>query len=232
MPSSISDLAKKYQTTEQNVRREYCQHLFLTYFYQQPEADKICFKGGTALRLIFGSPRFSEDLDFDFNILRIKDLEKMLVEAVTAINREGEAVEILEAKMTTGGYLAKLEFSKIAVELNFSGRKAGLVGEIMTVASDFMPGYQVTILKTEELVKEKIAALLFRQKPRDFYDLYFLLRRNLVAVKDRAVLKQVIVILKRVKIDFETELKRFLPKTHWAVIRNFKVTLEREMEKY
>lgn len=33
-------------------------------FYQEKEAEAILFKGGTALRLIYQSPRFSEDLDF------------------------------------------------------------------------------------------------------------------------------------------------------------------------
>ena len=57
-------LSVKLQTTQQNIRREYLQHLFLTYFYQQKEADAYFFKGGTPLRLAFNSPRFSEDIDF------------------------------------------------------------------------------------------------------------------------------------------------------------------------
>lgn len=234
--SFISELARKYQTTEQNIRREYCQHLFLSYFYQQPSAGKICFKGGTALRLVFGSPRFSEDLDFDFNIPAIKELEQVLVEVVTEINREGGQTEILEAKKTTGGYLAQINFlvngEKLLVELNFSARKTKLAGEIVTVTSDFVPGYQVVILQTEELVAEKLAALLARQKPRDFYDFYFLLRKNLISVASRQVLKKVRIIFGKSKIDFEGELKRFLPRSHWAIIRDFKMTLEREIEKY
>lgn len=235
MPNFISDLARKYQTTEQNVRREYYQHLFLSYFYQQQETREIYFKGGTALRLIFGSPRFSEDLDFDFNILAVKDLEKILIDVVTDVNREGEKAEILEAKKTTGGYLAKLDFTngeKMVIELNFSGRKVGLAGEIVTVVSDLIPGYPVIILKTEQLVNEKIAALLGRQKPRDFYDLYFLLRKGLILVKEKDVLRQVKSILVKTKINFEAELRRFLPRSHWAVIRDFKEVLAREIEKH
>lgn len=236
MPSFIDDLARKYQTTGQNIRREYCQHLFLSYFYQQSEISGVCFKGGTALRLVFGSPRFSEDLDFDFNVLAIKNLERSLEETVLAISREDGRMDLKEAKRTTGGYLAKMNFSfegeKLEIELNFSGRKSGMVSETVTVAGDFIPGYTVVILKTEELVKEKIAALLNRQKPRDFYDLYFLLRKNLITVKDRAILKQIKLILAKTKINFEGELKRFLPQSHWLIIRNFKETLVREMEKY
>ena len=42
----ITDLANKYQTNGLNIRREYFQYLFLYYFYQQPKAASIYFKGG------------------------------------------------------------------------------------------------------------------------------------------------------------------------------------------
>jgi hypothetical protein len=39
------------QTTELNVAREYCQHLFLSAFYQQSGSEQVKFKGGTALKI-------------------------------------------------------------------------------------------------------------------------------------------------------------------------------------
>jgi hypothetical protein len=48
---ALAALHTKYQTTELNVQCEYMQHLFLSYFYQQPQASRIYFKGGTALRM-------------------------------------------------------------------------------------------------------------------------------------------------------------------------------------
>jgi len=60
----IRKLALQHQTTEINIAREYVQHLFLSVFYQEPDSEKVLFKGGTALRITFQSPRFSEDLDF------------------------------------------------------------------------------------------------------------------------------------------------------------------------
>jgi len=65
---ALQALATKLQTTELNVRREYFQHLFLSYFYQQPLTDRIYFKGGSALRMLYHSPRFSEDLDFSSSV--------------------------------------------------------------------------------------------------------------------------------------------------------------------
>ena len=62
---TIIALACRYQTSEfPNIVREYFQHVFLSGLYQLPDAEKMLFKGGTALRIIYGSPRFSENLDF------------------------------------------------------------------------------------------------------------------------------------------------------------------------
>lgn len=60
----VKRLATQTQTTELNILREYLQHLFLSYFYKRKDSEKVLFKGGTALKFIYGSPRFSEDLDF------------------------------------------------------------------------------------------------------------------------------------------------------------------------
>ena len=37
----IKNFAIKFQTTEINILREYFQHLYLSYFYQSPEAQKV-----------------------------------------------------------------------------------------------------------------------------------------------------------------------------------------------
>ena len=46
------------------VVREYWELIILKGLYESPWGRYLIFKGGTALRLIYGSPRFSEDLDF------------------------------------------------------------------------------------------------------------------------------------------------------------------------
>ena len=81
----IEDLSKHFQIDEFTIMREYLQILFLTYLYGEKEADKIFFKGGTAIRLLFGSTRFSEDLDFSVldtraSILKlVKRLENLML---------------------------------------------------------------------------------------------------------------------------------------------------------
>lgn len=75
---TIKILSQKYQIRIDNIIREYFQHLFLSFLYSQKESEDIYFKGGTALKIIYHSPRFSEDLDFsaskNISLSQIDDL--------------------------------------------------------------------------------------------------------------------------------------------------------------
>lgn len=229
--SRLQKLATAYQTTKLNVVREYYQHLFLSYFYQQKQAGKIYFKGGTALRIIYRSPRFSEDLDFSTNIKSNKILEEVLELTLKEIEQEGIGVTVVEAKETSGGYLAIVRFDKTEIQLEISKRSQKESGEVMTVVSDLVPAYTIVSLKQEKLVGEKIEALLTRQKPRDFYDLYFMLRAGMVSVGQRGKLGEVLRVVEETKINFKTELELFLPNSQKAVIKDFRKTLVREVER-
>ncbi len=233
---ALKTLVTKYQTTELNVRREYVQHLFLSYFYQQSESDKIYFKGGTALRLLYTSPRFSEDLDFTSALAGTHAIEGAVLDTLGAVERENIQTDLQESKRTSGGYLAVISFQlgnrAASLQLDISLRAGRRRGEVVTIASDYIPAFTVVALTREQLVNEKIQALLARKKARDFYDLYFILRANLLPTQQKAVLPQVLETLKRTPINFEQELKQFLPKSHWSVIRGFPKTLEREIERF
>lgn len=234
---AIIELARKYQTTADTVWREYCQHLFLSYLYQQPESDQLYFKGGTALRIIYRSPRFSEDLDFSASLYSQHAIERIVIQTLSEIEREGIATTLREATPTTGGYLAAMDFQvngkTITTKIELSQRKGKKQRETITITNDFVPSYPVVQLAEEYLVEEKLAALLGRKKPRDFYDLYFLLRANLIpASQKQAVLPKALEALKQTNIHFDRELKEFLPKSHWMIIREFPQVLEREIKRY
>jgi len=233
---ALKSLVTKLQTTELNVRREYFQHLFLSYFYQQPVAEKIYFKGGTALRALYNSPRFSEDLDFSSSVSDIHAIEGAILETLVAITRENIHVDLEESKRTTGGYLAIIAFRPdhglVVIQIEISLREGEKEGEAVTIVSDFVPAFTVVALTRDQLIDEKIQALLSRKKARDFYDLYFILRANLLPVQKRDILSQALEVLRQSRIDFEKELKEFLPRSHWAIIRNFPASLEREITRF
>ena len=56
--------SREHQIDLTQVIREYWEIIILKGLYDSPFGRKLIFKGGTALRLAYGSPRFSEDLDF------------------------------------------------------------------------------------------------------------------------------------------------------------------------
>lgn len=168
----LRQLAVKKQTTELNARREYIQHILLSYFYQQPQSGNIFFKGGTALRFIYNSPRFSEDLDFSTPSSDIAAIEDAVQNTLTKVEREGIGTEIVESTPTTGGYLAIIEFhlvqEKIALQIEISFRDNDAQGEVVTIANDFVPPYTIMGLREEQLVKQKMRALLPKNL-RSFY---------------------------------------------------------------
>lgn len=245
----ITDLATKLQTTEANIAREYCQHLFLSYFYRKPKSEKILFKGGTALRIIFKSPRFSEDLDFSAineGTITISEINQLIDDVLKDIKKEGiECKKILKTGTqgeTTGGYFAiikmgMLEFeSEIRLQISFRSLEE-TISNTTLIQNDFIASY-VTIHLTESLlVSEKIQALLKRRKPRDFFDLYFILRHpELVKFISPApkppipnLKKQLLEIVEKTE-NLEKELKIFLPVSHHPILKDFKERLKKEVE--
>ena len=232
----IHQLATKHQTTELNILREYFQHLFLSYLYQHPETNSILFKGGTALRIIHHSPRFSEDLDFSAPKLSTHHIEQALQKTLIDLQKENVNPQLEEAKTTSGGYLAAISFASpigtIRVLVEISKRQRNSAEQAVTIVNDFIPPYTLIGLASDQLVAEKITALQTRQKPRDFFDLYFILRANLLSPKQKHILHQIVPLLEKSHLNFETELKQFLPKSHWPIIRNFPTTLKQEINQF
>lgn len=235
-PREIETLAVKNQTSELNIIREYFQHLFLRALYRQKTTGDIFFKGGTALRVIYGSARFSEDLDFSSPRMDKKRLEDNIVNALLEIGREGVKAGIAEAKITSGGYLAVLNFAfesrSVPIRLEISARKNQTGKDVATIAGDFLPPYTLVHLPESILAEEKVQALLFRQKPRDFYDLYFMLRANLISADKKDFLADALKVVEKSEISFDRELRNFLPKSHWPIIRNFSHTLGQEIRRH
>ena len=236
----VQKLTERWQTTTDNVVREYFQQLFLSHLYQEKCSDGLLFKGGTALRIIWQSPRFSEDLDFTGVNVSIKGIEALAEAALTKIEMEGIQTEIVESKSTSGGYLAIFQFktteykSQIQVEVSLRNGKKGL-GAAALVQSDLVMPYTLIHLKEDVLIVEKIRACLTRGKARDFYDLYFILRSRMAFkeafIQDKQLKAKILNVVKSGKLDFKRELKMFLPISQHMVIKGFPETLVTEIER-
>ena len=243
---TLEKLARQYQTgVFPNIIREYFQHIFLSELYKLPDSEKMLFKGGTALRIIYGSSRFSGDLDFSLFGVKPADVkqfvEELFANVLVIIERSGIHIELDgKSDATSGGYIGAatfkiLDYQSIGVEINISARNGREInGEVDSVANDFVPTYTLVHLPQDELVEEKVfGALRQRKKPRDFYDLYFIMRKGMLSAdqkKKLAELKGEIIADAR-NINFRGELGTFLPVDQQSIIRDFNRALEAELNR-
>jgi predicted nucleotidyltransferase component of viral defense system len=186
----LHKLSKELKTNEYVVAREYLQLLILKELYSKNFSDKIFFKGGTCIRIIYGGSRFSEDLDFtvmmeekEFNVA----LEKFFKQAGGKYPVEFKQRETLIGKT----FLAtiKTDFLKqsVYIKLDFSFREDVLEPAKEIVSDNSYPivfkGF-VHCLSKDEIFAEKIRAFLSREKYRDVYDLWILLELGAKFKKD------------------------------------------------
>ena len=233
----IKQLTSKYQTTEENVVREYLQHLFLQQFYSQPGSEFFLFKGGTSLRVVYQSPRFSEDIDFSGIENGVK-YERILENILERMVLEGIECELVESKSTSGGWLAILRFlvfeKSIAVKNEVSFRKKQLAKETLFIASDFIPAYRVSLLSPQILIREKLSALLSRGKARDIFDLYFILRhttlRKYLKISKSERERMCEFLKSQDEGVIKNELQYLLPATFSFVIKDLPKRLMNELE--
>ena len=242
---ALEKLGKQYQAgVFPNIVREYFQHVFLSELYKLPDAEKLLFKGGTALRIVYGSPRFSEDLDFSLFAIAQKNIksfiEDLFVRVLSEMSLIGIKVDLgNKIGITSGGYFGvttyrMFEYSPVGVEINVSSRNGkNVTGEVDSVANNFVPTYTIIHLPQAEIVEEKIFdALVKRKKPRDFYDLYIIMRKGMLSLQQKKKLAEIkdIIISDAKQVNFKNELGAFLPIDQQGIIRDFSATLERELK--
>lgn len=241
---SLEKLGRQYQMgVFPNIVREYFQHLFLSELYKLPGSEKMLFKGGTALRIVYNSPRFSEDLDFSvFEIQDIKSyVESLFIKALDNIEKSGIKVDLgPKVGPTSGGYFGLATFKMYdylpaRVEINVSSRDGGsMEGEVDSIANDFVPAYTIVHMPQSEIINEKIfGALIGRSKPRDFYDLYFIMRSKMLSTDQKSKLAAVKseILDKAASLDFKSELGAFLPADQQNIVRDFARALNSELER-
>ena len=234
---TLAQAARRLQTTELNVAREYCQHLFLRAFYSERGSEHVMFKGGTALRIIYGSLRFSEGLDFSGLRLRVKQIEDWVSSAASEMEREAILVSIEESKATSGGYLGILSCPvhdlPVQIQLQISLRqRSEVAGRGVVVTPDFLPAYTLTQLLEELIVGEKLAAVVSRRKARDYYDLYLMLRKGMISPEMMSSLGRVRTALAKGTIDFDQDLGPFLPRNQATLVREFPRVLLEELARH
>ncbi len=233
--SQINELKTQWQTTELNIAREYVQSILLSSLYSHSDVN-LAFKGGTALRLLRRSPRFSEDLDFT-GWGKPYHVGEWIKASVKESEKAGLEFRMLESNPTSGGWFAlagtQVHQWPIEIEWNVSLRGPKKPNtEIVLVTTPLWPAYSVKALSQDTMIAEKLSAALSRKEPRDFYDLYFILRDRL-SVKVLIPKKNDIIQATKTLDSklFKNELKSFLPRSHWAIIAQLPHLLLQELER-
>jgi len=158
---------------------------FLTVLlYLLKDVEGICFKGGTALNKIFlNHTRLSEDLDFvcQKGVSSVKDkITKILKNnrgIFPAFRFENETSSFFRLKIFYKSFFSKSNY--IILDVN---RRASVVlpPQKMEIPHFYeeMPKFKFLTLKIEELVAEKVRTLIMRNQPRDYFDVYVLLKND------------------------------------------------------
>lgn len=170
--------SREYQTTTDNILKEHYQMLLLDTLSASPLEKNLAFKGGTALRLAYGSFRFSEDLDFStLGNIPYQSFDTV-IRALPSKIPESKVKEIHEKKHTL--------FAKIVFDIAFKPIPIGVKVEINKDAPK--PDWQVALLKSpfnnlettarvftlEAILADKYRLLEERREPRDLFDAWYI----------------------------------------------------------
>jgi len=242
----IRNLANKFQIDHYSILREYLQLIFLKYFYEAKESQKVYFKGGTAIHFLYGSFRFSEDLDFT-SLITISELRALLKEVLLQMESEAGELELVNLGIKEHALTEIIKYRHglkhpLTIRLEFSLRERPLTHQISPIETQFpiAPYPLVVHMDIEELLAEKIRALLTRHKGRDLFDLWFFLSKGVKLREDYIENKMrwykmkydfsnVVSAVQRYRQEgLEDDLRKFLPRNYRPFIKEIKIkTMEK-----
>ncbi len=176
---------------ERAILREYLQYKILQAVFDSHHASKLAFLGGTALRIIYGNNRFSEDVDLNHFGLSWVEFEEVIQKVKRFMELEGFEVEI--RNVAKDAYRCYLKIPALLYEQGLSP----LQGERLLIQVDTTAhGYvykpetilinkfdvfaEIRVTPLNILLSQKIYTAVNRTRPkgRDFYDITFLSSRT------------------------------------------------------
>ncbi|NBC26307.1 MAG: nucleotidyl transferase AbiEii/AbiGii toxin family protein [Bacteroidetes bacterium] len=173
------------------IIREYMQYKILEIIFESRHATDLCFLGGTCLRTVHGNRRFSEDLDFDNISLNAESFEVISGEIRKGLQREGYQVEL--KTVMKGAWHCYIKIPDLLYDEGLSGYKEEkILIQLDTEPQDYEYEPETFILNRFEvfttilttplplLMAQKLYAIVNRNrnKGRDFYDVLFLMGRD------------------------------------------------------
>src|SRR3989338_1655680 len=206
--------SKKLKIDSTQIVREFWETVILKGLFDSLEGKSLIFKGGTALRLVYGSPRFSEDLDFSLTEDRLKGKFRQLIKKIISPYPELSITD-LEEKYSYLGEIKVIEGylpSPFRIKIEISKRREkGYKSELSLISSQVSTIQCLGRVSTlEQLYKDKMSCMSDRAKSKDVFDLWFICQK----------LKKPYTALSIPKKELVRDLRKYLPKDFWSVIDN------------
>lgn len=229
--AQIQRIAQRNGIGMQAQERDYLQHLLLWLLYSR--SQELTFKGGTALRMVYGGNRYSEDLDFN-GPEEVAVLQSLWGKTVPGLEDFGIVAELRNEWTSDVGFSFDVSFQgplydgrprskgKVRVDINRRAEEVAVRRELVASEYDDVRPFVVTVLTPEHLMAEKMRALLVRSKARDLYDVYLLLNQGVKPV-DSLIQRKLSLYemtwssealadaMERVRSDWDRDLKHLLP---------------------
>jgi predicted nucleotidyltransferase component of viral defense system len=179
------------QRFERAILREYLQYKVLQAIFESKHASRLTFLGGTALRIVYGNNRFSEDIDLDNFGLAWFEFEEVIQKVKRFMELEGFDVEI--RNVAKGAYRCYLKFPKLLFEQGLSPlQDEKILIQVDTIAQDYPYEPEIILINKFDvftevrvtplniLLSQKIYTAVNRKRPkgRDFYDITYLVGRT------------------------------------------------------
>lgn len=174
---------------DKHMLKEYLLLMILDFLSSSKYAPKLCFIGGTNLRLTLGIDRFSEDLDFDCKDMTEKEFTEMTDDVIAFLRENDFNVEPKDkANPKLTAFRRNIYFPELLFDMNLTGHRDErflIKVEAQNQGVSYTPviadikgcGFFFPLLVPPKpvLCAMKLSALLTRAKGRDFYYSMFLL---------------------------------------------------------
>lgn len=179
------------QGHDKAILREYLQYKILQSIFESNHASQISFLGGTALRIIYGNNRFSEDIDLDNFGLSWEQFAELMEKVKKFLVLEGFQAEI--KSVSRNAFHCYLRFPDLLYQQGLSPlHEEKILIQIDTIAQgyDYEPEIKVLnkfdvftsvrVTPLNLLLSQKIYTAVNRKraKGRDFYDISFLFSKT------------------------------------------------------
>ena len=171
---------------------DYVHHQLLSLLGRSIKNDWV-FKGGTCLQKVLALDRFSEDLDF--TLIGQPDVQQTVAKVLDGLNHIGLPARVKWPKSSRGTnegtFRIQVEgplfdgrdLSRCSVLFNLSQREDLLrtpqVTRTVPSYPDLQP-YLIYHMDPDEMLAEKVRAMVKRDKARDLYDVGFLLQKGIL----------------------------------------------------